>query len=196
MSAIFLAIGIPMITLSNNIVDVTVDYDQQCFSSPCNVPFTISQKMVGPVFVYYELHQFFQNHRLYAKSVDFDQLKGSTISVDDAGSSCKPIVTNADVYKTTAIDGTTLDPAAPANPCGMIAYTVFNDTYTIAYPNGTNISTMTTNEIAWPSDIHRYIMPDPSVMWLDITDPRFQNWMRIATLPTFRKLWARINHDL
>ena len=83
MSAIFLAIGIPMITLSNNIVDVTVDYDQQCFSSPCNVPFTISQKMVGPVFVYYELHQFFQNHRLYAKSVDFDQLKGSTISVDD-----------------------------------------------------------------------------------------------------------------
>ena len=106
-------------------------------------------------------------------------------------------MTNADVYKTTAIDGTTtLDPSAPANPCGMIAYSVFNDTYSIAYPNGTNISSMTTDGIAWPSDAYRYNMPDPSVMWLNISDPRFQNWMRIANLPTFRKLWARINHDL
>lgn len=33
-------------------------------------------------------------------------------------------------------------------------------------------------------------------MWLNISDPRFLNWIRIATLPTFRKLWARINNDL
>ena len=74
MALIFLAIGIPMMVLSNSIVEVKVDYDEQCFTSPCNVQFTITEKMVGPVFVYYQLQNFYQNHRLYQKSVDFDQL--------------------------------------------------------------------------------------------------------------------------
>jgi len=78
----------------------------------------------------------------------------------------------------------------------MVAYTVFNDTFYILDPSGNNISTMTTDGIAWPSDMERFNMPDPSVMWLNTTDPRVMNWMRIATLPNFRKLWARINNDL
>ena len=55
---------------------------------------------------------------------------------------------------------------------------------------------MTTNGIAWESDSYRFDMPDPSKLWINITDPRFMNWIRISTLPTFRKLWARINLDL
>ena len=79
----------------------------------------------------------------------------------------------------------------------MVAYTLFNDSFTIYYPNGTNVSTMTTDGIAWPSDVNRYPSPsDPSKVWTDPTDPRFLNWIRIAPLPDFRKLWARINHDL
>lgn len=89
-----------------------------------------------------------------------------------------------------------MNSSAAANPCGMVAYTVFNDTFYILDPSGNNISTMTTDGIAWPSDMERFNMPDPSVMWLNTTDPRVMNWMRIATLPNFRKLWARINNDL
>ena len=55
---------------------------------------------------------------------------------------------------------------------------------------------MTSDGIAWPSDSSRYTITDPSVMWLNTTDPRVMNWMRIATLPNFRKLWARINTDV
>ena len=55
---------------------------------------------------------------------------------------------------------------------------------------------MTTDEIAWPSDIKMFKNSDPSKMWLDVTNPRFMNWVRIATLPSFRKLWARINSNL
>ena len=33
-------------------------------------------------------------------------------------------------------------------------------------------------------------------MWTNTTDERFMNWMRIAAMPTFRKLWGRINSDL
>ena len=55
---------------------------------------------------------------------------------------------------------------------------------------------MTTNGIAWPSDFKKYHLADPSKAWLNVTDPRVMNWLRIATLPDFRKLWARINTDL
>ena len=103
---------------------------------------------------------------------------------------------NKDLYVTTSITGAILDPEAVANPCGMVAYSIFNDTFGIQYPNGTNVSTMVTDGIAWPSDSYRYEINDPSTMWINVTNPRFMNWMRIATLPTFRKLWARINNDL
>lgn len=39
-------------------------------------------------------------------------------------------------------------------------------------------------------------MPDKSVMWTNITDERFMNWMRVAAMPNFRKLWGRIEDDL
>lgn len=55
---------------------------------------------------------------------------------------------------------------------------------------------MTTNGIAWPSDEEKYKITNASQQWLNVTDPRFMNWVRIASLSDFRKLWARINNDL
>ena len=97
---------------------------------------------------------------------------------------------------TTAIDGTPLVSSAPANPCGIIAYSIFNDSYTITFPNGSALTSLTTDGIAWPSDLQKYKISDASLQWYNVTDPRFMNWMRIASLPNFRKLWARINQDL
>lgn len=39
--------------------------------------------MQAPVFVYYELNNYYQNHRLYATSLNPDQLGGSQPSVSD-----------------------------------------------------------------------------------------------------------------
>ena len=50
--------------------------------------------MLGPVYVYYELNNYYQNHRLYAKSLSDPQLKGNTISKSEAETECDPIVTN------------------------------------------------------------------------------------------------------
>lgn len=55
---------------------------------------------------------------------------------------------------------------------------------------------MTTDGIAWPSDLKKYQVSNKSLQWLNVTDPRFMNWMRIASLPDFRKLWARIPETL
>jgi len=73
----------------------------------------------------------------------------------------------------------------------MIAYTYFNDSFVI-YQNPSTTYTVLHTGIAWPSDIQKYKVTNPSLMWIDITDERFMNWMRIAAMPDFRKLWGRI----
>lgn len=105
------------------------------------------------------------------------------------------MVTNANIGKTLSINGTALDPAATANPCGMVAYTVFNDTFDVLYPNGTSIP-ISTDGIAWPSDVQKYSSVNAGKMWYNISDPRFMNWIRISTMPSFRKLWGKISTDL
>lgn len=157
--------------------------------------FQIPKTMTSPVFVYYELNNYFQNHRLYSNSISTDQLAGKVLTVSELSTYCSPIITNSQLYVTKALDNTTLDPKEPANPCGIIAYSIFNDSFSISDPNGNSIL-MTTNGIAWPSDLQKYKLSNLSAQWYNVTDPRFMNWMRLATLPDFRKLWARINSDL
>lgn len=85
MSAIFLGIGIPMLILTNNIVETTVNYDQTCLSNAinCTVTFQVPMLMTAPVFVYYELHNYYQNHRLYTNSISYKQLGGNLLTVSD-----------------------------------------------------------------------------------------------------------------
>jgi hypothetical protein len=42
----------------------------------------VPNNIQGPVFVYYELHDFYQNHRLYIRSKKLDQLHGKLYTVD------------------------------------------------------------------------------------------------------------------
>jgi hypothetical protein len=77
MSAIFIGIGIPMLILSNNIQEVRMQYDDQCLGKVnCTLTFQIPAQMASPVFVYYELNNYYQNHRLYASSISTKQLGG------------------------------------------------------------------------------------------------------------------------
>ena len=51
----------------------------------------------GPIYVYYQLDNFYQNHRRYVKSRDNDQLAGTNKGVDDL-SSCDPIIKVKDLW--------------------------------------------------------------------------------------------------
>ena len=74
MAVIFVAVGIPMAVLSSQIKEAKVNYDHcQINTNNCTVFFDVPA-MTGPVFVYYELHNYYQNHRLYASSISYDQL--------------------------------------------------------------------------------------------------------------------------
>jgi LEM3 (ligand-effect modulator 3) family / CDC50 family len=179
----------------------------------CFLRFSIDSDMHAPVLAYYRLTGFYQNHRRYVKSFDQDQLQGKARSAKDIGNSdCDPLRNDNATGK-------------PIYPCGLIANSMFNDSYInlqqLNPPGGTPASDgngvaypMTTSGIAWPSDKDLYgktkyalgeVVPPPNWVrrWPNYekaipdleTDQSFQVWMRTAALPTFSKLALRNDAD-
>ncbi|KAH9946361.1 cell cycle control protein [Epithele typhae] len=166
----------------------------------CVLRFDVPVDVKPTVLLYYKLSNFYQNHRRYVKSLNQDQLRGKFVSASTLGSGdCKPL---------GSIDGKAI------YPCGLIANSMFNDTFsnlTMATENSTTYLWSEKN-IAWPGESKKYatkpgydpsqITPPPN--WIKRfpsynssnlpnlkEDEHFQNWMRTAGLPTFTKLWGR-----
>ncbi|KAK5132485.1 hypothetical protein LTR08_009031 [Meristemomyces frigidus] len=184
-------------------------------TSICHIQFHIPDELKPPVLLYYQLTNFYQNHRRYVKSFDQDQLSGTGRTATQInGSDCDPLEgeLNAEgVWK-------------PYYPCGLIANSRFNDTIQqpvllgVIGSGATNMTyVMTSNGTAWGSDAALYgyppnyqlddVLPPPN--WREVypvynetfpfpnlhTDDAFQVWMRTAGLPTFSKLALRNDHD-
>uniref|UniRef100_A0A8C4Q722 Cell cycle control protein n=1 Tax=Eptatretus burgeri TaxID=7764 RepID=A0A8C4Q722_EPTBU len=180
---IFIPLGIGLLITSNNI-----------------------REKEGQVYMYYGLSNFYQNHRRYVKSRDDNQLYGVSSSLKDPSSECAPYANNGTM---------------PYAPCGAIANSMFNDTLKL-YFQGKNVSVpLLKTGIAWWTDKNvKFQNPSPNddlkkafagtqkpLYWskpvyeldpTDLTNNGFINedfivWMRTAALPTFRKLYRRVN---
>lgn len=170
----------------------------------CSLYFHIPESMGPPVYLYYRLTNFYQNHRRYVQSVDLDQLKGTAVPNSTiSGSVCSPLATDDATGKAYY-------------PCGLIANSIFNDTIGSPVLTGDQAVnyTMTKKGIAWDSDKAlikqtQYkpweVVPPPN--WKSYNgsyektgipnlheDEDFMVWMRTAGLPSFSKL-SRRNDD-
>lgn len=100
---VFLGFGVGIQIMSDQIVELEVRYDEKCKETmqtgvACNLKFSeITERVTGPIYVYYELGQFYQNHRRYIKSRNDAQLAGNYLNVDEL-SSCDPIITVGDLW--------------------------------------------------------------------------------------------------
>lgn len=190
---------------------VTPPYSVELDAPLCTIQFSIPNDIGPPVFLYYRLTNFYQNHRRYVKSLDTDQLKGHYLD-------------NSTIHS-SACDPLKLDSQGKAYyPCGLIANSLFNDTImsptAVSSAGGQSSQTyrMTNNSIAWASDGELYgktkynnseVSPPPN--WaLRYPDgyteanpipnlseyEEFQVWMRTAALPTFSKLALRNDNDV
>ncbi|KAM9777697.1 cell cycle control protein 50B [Neosynchiropus ocellatus] len=216
----FIGIGIALFVTSQNIQVLELDYTGEENNSPCfkcsdpdvkncqcELPFTISTLIEGPVFFYYGLSNYFQNHRKYGVSRDDEQLFGDLDNFKSPSDTCAP-------YEN---DGS----GKPIVPCGAVANSMFNDTFTLyQVVNGKNkLVPLDGKGIAWWTDYNiKYRNPSVTplknafdgtvkpIFWskpayeLDTTDAAnngflnqdFLVWMRRAALPDFRKLYRRI----
>ncbi|KAM3963890.1 cell cycle control protein 50A-like isoform 1-T1 [Aphomia sociella] len=217
----FIPVGVGLLYFSDEVKEHVIDYTnclkddenitcaeyiKQNLSQPCTciIPFNLTEDFKGDVYFYYGLSNYYQNHRRYVKSRDDNQLLGRlspTPSTD-----CEPFA---------------YDNKVPIAPCGAIANSLFNDTLTVHFEDLTKVVPVLRTGIAWDSD-KRIKFQNPKgnlkdafanytkpVNWhvniweLDLEDPTnngFQNedlivWMRTAALPTFRKLYRRVDHS-
>lgn len=215
--AIFLGLGILLYLMSNQISEVVVErYDdaaecnKEALPNVCSIKFNVTADIAGPVYVYYQLDNFYQNHRRYVKSRSFNQLKGEYLTVDKL-TDCDPIKKNSDVkVNMTSVGGAALDNNGPAIPCGLVAKSFFRDSYSLEGPVTTTYPTghvdISNDNIAWDSDREYKFkntvnLPDgvarwEDIQWLNMEDEHFIVWMRTAGLPNFRKLWGRIDKGI
>lgn len=220
----FIPVGIGLLVSSNQVQEKQYEYTL-CTSSSnnsvtcdsllsegvqnctCEIFLNITSPIKRDVFIYYGLTNYYQNHRRYVKSRDDSQLLGdlSKVSTD-----CKPYDYNED--------------SVPIAPCGAIANSLFNDEIELYLWQGDEKTTvpLLKHDIAWPTDksvkfknpkgrtlqeafnhTSKPINWSQPVWELDPDDESnngFQNedlivWMRTAALPTFRKLYRRVNHN-
>ncbi|CAN2390039.1 LEM3 (ligand-effect modulator 3) family / CDC50 family [Pristimantis euphronides] len=176
----------------------------------CFVSFTVKEKLEGDVFLYYGLSNFFQNHRRYAISRYDTQLLGRNVTTKEKDSYCAPFSSYS--------NGTPMAPCgAIAN--SMFNDTI----RLIYEPDSSPVVAvplLSTGNTWWSDKNVRFRNPTPaedlerafagsarppywqkSVYDLDPLDPNnngyvnddFVNWMRVAALPSFRKLYRRLS---
>ncbi|OMH81495.1 Meiotically up-regulated gene 89 protein [Zancudomyces culisetae] len=205
------------VSIPNSQYSANLGYGSGTFSAPllrrsdkkeCTYQFTIPKTVNPPVFLYYKLTSFYQNHRRYVKSFDSNQLSGKARSVSDlSGGDCEPLAVRE-------IKGVT----KPIYPCGLIANSQFNDTFSnLVRAESGGEYVFGEDDISWASDRARYgkteysnsdVYPPPN--WDErykdgytdknpipdlSTDYHLQVWMRTAALPVFRKLYGINNSD-
>ncbi|KAG7394824.1 Cell cycle control protein 50A [Phytophthora boehmeriae] len=278
---IFIPIGIVLHTESDNVVEYSIQYDGDGMSTTdssnivglsssgcylededdgdsfdveehgCRITFKIDKEMKAPVYLYYQLDNFYQNHRRYVQSRSDAQLRGDASA---STSDCSPLEKSGTGYSkynstaTTPIGDNTTD--YTLMPCGLIANSLFNDIFWVnrlkvdgktyyqndTYNDKTLVNLVDQTGIAWKSDVetkfknidtadlsdpdktmmlwqnprYRYIIPmyegqEPianKTAWttaapaFGVQDEHFIVWMRTAGLPSFRKLYGRIDTDL
>jgi hypothetical protein len=180
-SAIFMPIGGAIYAASASVSEIRVNYgeDVACKTQQpvSGVQFRVSKDMKNPL-IYYELTNFYQNHRRYVTSRSDGQLRAaedaalttdfSTVAKSQALATCTPLICGG----TAGLNGcgtATSDIQANGRnnliyyPCGLIARSMFNDTFSKlkGVDPPTDFINLNTKKISWPSDIEKkFISPN------------------------------------
>lgn len=119
--------------------------------------------------------------------------------MSEAQKMCNTVVKNIDLHTKYSWNGTLLDPEAVANPCGYIANSFFNDTYSLFNQDDGSSIFINENGIAWKNDNGRKFrraVNSSNIQWIDPTNEHFMVWMRTSSQTSFHKPWGIIDEGL
>lgn len=207
LGCVFFPVGFVVWRASDTVHELSQRYD----NIPCDtdttkytdciktVPITLKENMDKPIYFYYELTDFFQNHRRYVKSRADDQIHDTS---NPTLSTCDPLEKNGNLT---------------LYPCGLISASVFNDTFEATVtPVNTDTPEIITEwiekGISWDVDRNykfveaypnnenfpydKLTRQGPYGTMPELNDEHLMNWMRTAAFSDFKKLYAIINRKL
>lgn len=194
-AAIFIPIGVAIFTANSGVVDLEARYDNANSCTPNNnqgaqtyswvnngttetattgcrsyVTLQVPSQLEPPIYMYYGLKNFYQNHRSYAKSRVEKQLAGKLMKSDDGDlddarplrhpgenllsaqyGTGQPITVNG---QATSYESMTYSPA------GLVPWSMFNDTFKLYYVN-TGDAANTKYELVCDSSLFRKVDSSP-----------------------------------
>lgn len=158
---LLLALGIPLLVASTQVVEYRIRYDNAGALADLNqanrtaqvttgngvtydVDFVVDQDMTGPVYVVFELGTFYQNYRRYVRSFDSKQMHDG--DVFPGASACDPYI-----YEGFSAN-TSLAEQGAILPCGQISHSNFNDSFVLSSDEPDLNLSIDDSSIAWGSD--------------------------------------------
>jgi hypothetical protein len=121
--------------------------NQRVDQNPCNVTLRVTKTLKPPIFMYYVLNNFYQNHRVYVKSRSDAQLAGYLVDGSDLNTQCTNYIS---ANKSISDENTN----NTISPCGLTAWSVFNDSFALLHENGTEVAGVSEDGIAWSNDVN------------------------------------------
>jgi hypothetical protein len=133
---IFLSVMNPIFKSSDDFLSYRVEYTD-CNNDPgpnkiCIRNLEVKEKIVGKIIVFYEIENFYINHKEFVRSKKFSQL-ANNMNKDETFFQCEGAqymyqVKDDGVYE--SFTGEPLKNDSIAYPCGLFAKYMFNDTFT------------------------------------------------------------------
>lgn len=180
-------------------------------STRCIVKFRVPKTIPAPSYMYYSLTDFHQNARKYAKSRSDVMNMGKVPTTSLDVSTCEPWL-----YKPNTSEGERgFDPTEFRYPCGLTAFSTFNDTFELCKDEDCNQRVQWRKKgIAWWTDVQHKFRPNPQSVLFNQTvedrpsardgtsandllqDEDFIVWMRLSAFRDFDKLYRIIEEDL
>ncbi|EGR33272.1 ligand-effect modulator 3 LEM3 family protein, putative [Ichthyophthirius multifiliis] len=231
--------GIIFAIKNNEAYEYRVEYSSLENCSPkaetCSFQINLDQDLNPPIFIHYELKNFNQNHQIYLDNFDNSQVYQNSNQPSNPNQ-CTGFKTNKEINKKLLkiqnwenkhyvpdenkiimtnmnkklLLSTQLDDVAI--PCGLRAFTYFQDTYQIQSLQDGEIIKIQNKNIAWEYDRKNIKnTKNPEKQWIDMENgflqinlcinlflqkEHFQNWIRPSGLSKFKKLWGRIEQKL
>ncbi|XP_048371805.1 cell cycle control protein 50B [Sphaerodactylus townsendi] len=179
----------------------------------CRLRFSLAQDFPAPVCLYYQLSNYYQNNRRYSISRDDQQLSGVASSLRNPAQECRPYQKNAtgipiapcgsvanslfnDTFQLFRVPSSGPEDEIRLDKKGVSWWTDTNIKFRNPEPvNGSLAQAFkgTTRPPNWQLPVYELDMNDSSNN--GFVNEAFIIWMRIAALPTFRKLYARVQHS-
>ncbi|CAD8141131.1 unnamed protein product [Paramecium octaurelia] len=164
--------GLILFGVSTNIVEIRIPYGEACDQqSFCNITFFVDELMATPVYVYYELSNFYSNDLNFVKSINKDQLMG--YDIDQEKYCPNAYLQSQMIRQNISASGHHLY-LDNANPCGLAAKYIFNDTF---YIMNTEKLTINVTNLLLPMykkqfKRHEYYFKQ----WLDVENEQVESW--------------------